>query len=101
MAAAKQYLPELSSGFNDPRVTIHHLDGIEYIAGCQNEYDVLIIDSSDPVGPAVGLFQSQFYRQAARALKDDGIFVAQTESPGLISDLPCRKSTTTLKQPFP
>jgi len=101
VAAAKQYLPELSSGFNDPRVTIHHLDGIEYIAGCQNEYDVLIIDSSDPVGPAVGLFQSQFYRQAARALKDDGIFVAQTESPWLNFGLTLPEIYHNIKAAFP
>jgi spermidine synthase len=44
-------------------------------------YDVLIVDSSDPVGPAEGLFGARFYRQAARALKPGGMMVAQAESP--------------------
>ncbi|MGI6128539.1 MAG: polyamine aminopropyltransferase [bacterium] len=87
VAAAKEYLPEISCGLNDPRVCIHHTDGIKYVADHENEYDIIIIDSSDPVGPAVGLFQAQFYANVARALKDDGILVAQTESPWLNADI--------------
>jgi len=56
-------------------------DGIRYVAECEKQYDVIIIDSSDPIGPAVGLFGEEFYRNTHRILKADGILVAQTESP--------------------
>jgi len=69
VAAAKEYLPEISCGFSDPRVTIHHTDGIKFIAHCKDEYDVIIIDSSDPIGPALGLFRAEFYANAARPLR--------------------------------
>ncbi len=79
--AAKQHLPTLSSGFEDPRVEIRVEDGIKHVQEHKNTYDMIIIDSTDPVGPAVGLFSEEFYRQVHDALKEDGLFVAQTESP--------------------
>ncbi|HKM39035.1 MAG TPA: polyamine aminopropyltransferase [bacterium] len=101
VAAAKQFLPELSCGFSDPRLIIHHTDGIKYIAASKAEYDLIIIDSSDPVGPATGLFQAQFYASAARALKDDGVFVAQTESPWLKFAIPLPEIYRSIKAAFP
>ncbi|NLY29873.1 MAG: polyamine aminopropyltransferase [Firmicutes bacterium] len=79
--ASRQYLPEISCGLDDERVEILITDGIEHIREAKNTYDVIIIDSTDPVGPAVGLFSSEFYGSVYEALKDDGIMVAQTESP--------------------
>lgn len=79
----KQFLPELSHALDDPRVKINITDGLEYVKKVHNEYDVVIVDSSDPLGPAVGLFREEFYRDVAAALKDDGVMVAQTESPWL------------------
>lgn len=81
VAASRAYLPELSSGFSDPKLDLRFEDGIKHVDGCEGEYDVAIIDSTDPVGPAVGLFSKDFYLQVYKALKEDGLFVAQTESP--------------------
>lgn len=84
---SRQYLPELSSGLSDPRVDIRIEDGIKHMAEVENRYDCVIVDSTDPVGPAVGLFREDFYRSIYRALKEDGIFAAQTESLFLHQDL--------------
>ena len=66
---------------SNPRVKLHVDDGIAYIREHQNEFDVILIDSTDPIGPAVGLFEEDFYRVVHGALKADGIMVAQSESP--------------------
>ena len=79
--ASRRYLPEISCGLDDERVEDLVADGIEHIRQSKNVYDVIIIDSTDPVGPAVGLFAPEFYGSVYEALKDDGIMVAQTESP--------------------
>lgn len=79
--ASKMYLPSLASGFNDPRVEILVEDGIKHVAEHKNTYDMIIVDSTDPVGPAVGLFGEDFYRNVYEALTEDGLVVAQTESP--------------------
>jgi spermidine synthase len=81
VAASRAYLPELSSGFDDPKLDLRFDDGIKHVEECENEYDVIIIDSTDPVGPAVGLFSGEFYGKVLKALKEDGLFTAQTESP--------------------
>ncbi|HEY8417112.1 MAG TPA: polyamine aminopropyltransferase [Limnochordales bacterium] len=81
IALCRQYLPELSAQLDDPRVHIVVADGLEYVKHVQGEYDVVIVDSSDPLGPAVGLFKEEFYRDVYRALADGGLMVAQTESP--------------------
>ena len=66
---------------NNPRVKLHVDDGLAYIREHQNEFDVILVDSTDPIGPAVGLFEEDFYRLVYGALKEDGIMVAQSESP--------------------
>ncbi|RJX27753.1 MAG: polyamine aminopropyltransferase [Dethiobacter sp.] len=85
--AAKRFLPEISSALENTRVEVKTTDGIEYVRSLEDAFDVIIVDSTEPVGPAVGLFGSPFYEGAFRALKPDGIFVAQTESPFFNSDL--------------
>ncbi len=77
---SKKYLPGLSSGFNDPRVKIFYEDGAKFIKRKKEEYDVIIVDSTDPIGPAVALFEEPFYRDMYSALKPDGIAVTQCES---------------------
>lgn len=91
---AKKYFPELSVGFNDPRVEILVDDGIKHVRDNKNTYDMIIVDSTDPVGPAVGLFSEEFYRSVYEALREDGLFVAQTESPFFNSDLISRVTAT-------
>lgn len=84
---SQKYLPEISCALDDPRVSVHIKDGIEHVKNTKNYYDVIIVDSTDPVGPAVGLFANEFYKSIYESLKDDGIFVAQTESPFFNQDL--------------
>lgn len=79
--ASKKYLPQLSSALDHPKVEVRIEDGIKHVQETQNQYDIIIVDSTDPVGPAVGLFAADFYKAISQALKEDGIFVAQTESP--------------------
>lgn len=79
--ACKQYLPDVSGNLSDPRVQFIFEDGIEFVKNRQDEYDVVIIDSSDPVGPAEALFTHDFYASVEKALKKDGIIVCQSQSP--------------------
>lgn len=98
--ASRQYLPEISCGLSDPRVRILVADGIAHIRKKENYYDVIIIDSTDPIGAAVGLFSSEFYASVFKALTDDGIMVAQTESPFANQEI-VRKSFAGISQNFP
>lgn len=84
---SKKYFPEISCGLSDPKAEVRVEDGIKHIAESKGKYDIIIVDSTDPVGPAIGLFQHEFYQNIFEALKDDGILVAQTESPFLEADL--------------
>lgn len=58
-----------------------------HIAKSENQYDVIMVDSTEPVGPAVNLFTKGFYAGIAKALKEDGIFVAQTDNPWFTPEL--------------
>ena len=100
VANAREYLPEISCGLDDARVEIRFEDGIEHVRQRENTYDVIIVDSTDPIGPAVGLFSAEFYRNVYRALKPEGIFVAQTESPLFNSKL-IRRIQRDLQEIFP
>ncbi|QQE78879.1 polyamine aminopropyltransferase [Alicyclobacillus sp. SO9] len=87
VAASKEYFPGIASGLSDPRVDVQVTDGIQYVNDHAGEFDVILVDSTDPVGPAVGLFAKDFYHAVHRALKPDGIMVAQTESPFMNANL--------------
>ena len=80
---SKKYLPEISAAMlaNHPKLKVEIGDGIAHMKEAENYYDVIIVDCSDPIGPGVGLFSREFYRDVHRALKPDGLFVQQTESP--------------------
>ena len=78
---AKQYLPLTACKLDDPRVHLHIEDGLKYIRSYEDEYDLIIVDSTDPFGPGEGLFTREFYGSCYKALKDDGIMVNQHESP--------------------
>jgi len=79
--ASRRFLPEISCALDDPRVEIVVADGIKHVQENKDTYDVIMVDSPDPIGPAVGLFSAEFYKDIFASLKEDGIFVAQTESP--------------------
>ncbi|AUS10540.1 spermidine synthase [Laceyella sacchari] len=85
--ASKQFFPKIAGGLDDPRVDIQVADGIQHVRDNKGKYDVILVDSTEPVGPAVGLFQKPFYEEIYEALKEDGIMVAQTESPWFNRDL--------------
>lgn len=78
-----EFLPSMSTEIDgsNPRVKLHVDDGLAYIRGHQNEFDIILVDSTDPIGPAVGLFEESFYQLVFSALKNDGIMIAQSESP--------------------
>jgi spermidine synthase len=79
---AEIYFPELCSSNNDPRAELHFVDGIKWVQDATPaSYDVIIVDSTDPVGPAEGLFNEAFYRNCHKALGEHGILVQQSESP--------------------
>lgn len=78
---SKRYLPEISCGLDDPRAEVFIGDGIKFVLERKNEFDVIIVDSTDPIGAAEGLFNVNFYKSLYECLTPDGIFVAQTESP--------------------
>lgn len=77
----KEYLPETSHMLEDERVKIYYEDGLRFIRGCRNEYDLIIVDSTDAFGPGEGLFTKEFYGNCFKALKEDGILVNQHENP--------------------
>ncbi len=78
---SKQFLEKTAIGFSDPRVNIVIADGLRFIRHIENEYDLIIVDSTDPSGPGEVLFTKEFYGNCHRALTDDGIMVNQHESP--------------------
>lgn len=84
---SKQYLPEIAGALDDARVDVQVDDGFMHIAKSENAYDVIMVDSTEPVGPAVNLFTKGFYSGIAKALKEEGIFVAQTDNPWFKADL--------------
>lgn len=77
----KKYLPQISCGLDDPRCEIFVGDGIKFVHEHKNEFDIIIVDSTDPFGAAEGLFGGSFYKEIFDCLTEDGIFIAQTETP--------------------
>jgi len=77
----RKYLPEISCELDNPRCEIFVGDGIKYVHEHKNEYDIIIVDSTDPFGAAEGLFGGSFYKEIYDCLTEDGIFIAQTETP--------------------
>ena len=73
---SKQFFPQFNH-WNDPRVTVLFDDGAKYLADNKNAFDLIIVDSSDPVGPAETLYTNTFYQNIRSALKEGGIFVQQ------------------------
>lgn len=81
VTVCKEYMPQTACGFNDSRIHLYFQDGLKYIRKCENQYDLILVDSTDPFGPGEGLFTKEFYGNCFKALKKDGIMVNQHESP--------------------
>jgi spermidine synthase len=77
----KEFIPQTASKLDDKRVNLYFEDGLKFVKTKKNEYDLIIVDSTDPIGPGVELFTLEFYENCFDALVDDGILVNQHESP--------------------
>jgi spermidine synthase len=84
---SQEYLPTIAGALTNPRVTLAIGDGVEHVRQNKGQYDVILIDSTEPVGPAIGLFSREFYQDVFAALTPDGIMVAQSESPFVNQDV--------------
>lgn len=97
---SRKYLPSIAGKLDDERVSINIEDAVTYIAGQKNRFDTVLIDSTDPLGPGVGLFTEDFYTNVRNSLKPGGVMSAQSESP-----LACKEEfkmiNTLLKKVFP
>ncbi len=78
---SKRFFPEVAKSFNSPKVELIIGDGIKYMKESKEKFDLMLIDSTDPVGPAEGLFDPAFYRDASRRLNKGGVIVTQSGSP--------------------
>jgi len=78
--ASKEFLQDVGD-WDNPKLNVLFEDGIKYVQDIQEPYDVIIIDGSDPVGPAEGLFKKDFMQACYNGLAENGILTAQTESP--------------------
>uniref|UniRef100_A0A3B5KGY4 Spermidine synthase n=1 Tax=Takifugu rubripes TaxID=31033 RepID=A0A3B5KGY4_TAKRU len=76
---SKKFLPGMAKGFFSPKLTLHVGDGFEFMKQNNNAFDVIITDSSDPVGPAESLFKESYFQLMKSALKDGGILCSQGE----------------------
>jgi spermidine synthase len=77
---SKQFIPVTASSFDHPKLDLRIEDGVKFMAETDERFDVILIDSTDPIGPAKPLFGPDFYANVARVLNDQGIVVAQGES---------------------
>jgi len=78
---SKRHFPKITGGFKDKRARVIYRDGKDFINKSNEKFDVILLDLSDPVGPAAELFQKRFHKKVYNQLNRDGIMVAQTESP--------------------
>ena len=79
--ACIEHIPQTAGALNDPRLELIIGDGIEFVKNTTEKFDVILVDSTDPIGPAEPLFDVEFYKNISKALTDDGIVVSQGESP--------------------
>ena len=84
---SRTYFPSVSCGLDDSRVCIHIGDGARFVGDKKNAYDVVVVDSTDPVGPGTSLYEEAFYRDIYRALTPNGIVTTQSESPFFDRDI--------------
>jgi spermidine synthase (EC 2.5.1.16) len=97
---SKKFFPTVACSMDDPRAIILNEDGFKYIQDYKNEFDVIIVDSTDPVGFAHVLTTEEFFKYVFEALKEDGIYVGQSESLHYHLDIVVRFQKA-LKKNFP
>ena len=79
--ACKKFIPQTSSELTNSKVTLLIDDGVNFVKNTKEKFDVIIVDSSEPIGPATPLFNVDFYKDVYSCLSDNGIVVSQGESP--------------------
>ncbi len=85
--ACKKYIPQTAKALDDARVNLIIGDGVKFVKETTEKFDVIIVDSTDPIGPAQPLFGEEFYQDVYRCLTDDGIVVSQGESSWYANDI--------------
>ena len=98
------FLPQTACKLDhDPRLYLHFEDGLDFVQNALSEsYDLILVDSTDPIGPGEGLFTYAFYQNCERILKSDGILINQHESPYYPHDAyEMRRSHAKIKATFP
>jgi spermidine synthase len=84
----KAHLPSIGTAWDDPRLELRFIDGIDYVNTSEDDkYDVIVLDGTDPVGAGAVLFDESFYRGCKRMLASDGVMALQSESPLLMMDV--------------
>ncbi len=78
---SKQYFPDIACSFTDSRLQLNIQDGVQFVKETNQKFDVVLVDSTDPLGPAKPLFSEKFYKDVSIMLEEDGILVVQAESP--------------------
>lgn len=102
VTVSKKYFPKLTVGYKDPRVHTFFEDGLRWVRGKTETYDLIIVDSTDPFGPGESLFTREFYGNCFKALKPDGVVVNQHESPYYKQNARLvRETNARTKQVFP
>jgi spermidine synthase len=96
--ACREHLVSVSCALDDPRLEIIIADGIKFAAETADRFDIVIVDSTDPLGPGLGLFQKPFYENIAKILSADGILITQAETP--FYDLEMQQSIFSNQRPF-
>ena len=79
--ACRQHIPQTAKDLDHPKLELRIADGLEYVATTTEKFDIVLVDSTDPVGPAQPLFGEDFYQNIHKVLHEDGIVVSQGESP--------------------
>ena len=100
-ALSKQYFPKLCQKNSDPRASLLFEDGVAWMQKANDvSVDVIIVDSTDPIGPGEGLFNQAFYQQCHRVLRPNGLIVQQSESPLIHQDILQNMKQAMLKAGF-
>jgi spermidine synthase len=98
--ACREWIPQTAHALSDPRVQVHIADGVTFLKETAERYDVILVDSTDPMGPATPLFGRDFYLDAFNTLTDEGLVVAQAESGFLHLDTQ-RRLLSIVQEVFP
>jgi spermidine synthase len=98
--ASREFFPSVSCSLDDPRVEVRSMDALEFVKNQRSCFDVIVVDSTDPVDFAEGLFREPFYQDVYHALREDGMMVAQTESPFAEPRLLCN-AVSEMKKVYP